>query len=357
MYNSNRSVLPAWLSLILAITFVFTGVIVSALFFLTVDAYFNRPLNPLADAAADVMGIDLDPLPQVGEVTVPVGASGEVTPTMIATTVLEDQYERTNILVMGIDRRPGGSFVSRTDTMLLLSMDPTDNSAYILSIPRDFYAVIPGIGRDRINTAFVYGAAGNNPAGGAQLAMQAVEYNLGVPVHHYVLIDFGAVTGGIDAIGGVDVYLPVNISDPKFPDMNYGYDPLFIAAGSQHFDGRMALKYARTRHQDNDFYRAERQQQIIIAVRDKVLNLGLGQMISKSPLIYQQLKNGIKTDLSLEEIIQLVRAAAEIPDENIHRAVLDGEYLSSYRTEKGASVLVPMNDKIAPLIQEFFYDS
>jgi anionic cell wall polymer biosynthesis LytR-Cps2A-Psr (LCP) family protein len=138
--------------------------------------------------------------------------------------------------------------------------------------------------------------------------------------------------------------------------MNYGYDPLFIAAGSQHFDGQMALKYARTRHQDNDFYRAERQQQIIMAVRDKVLSLGLGQMISKSPLIYQQLKNGIKTDLSLEEIIQLVRAAAEIPEENIHRAVLDGEYLSSYRSEKGASVLVPMNEKIAPLIQEFFYD-
>jgi anionic cell wall polymer biosynthesis LytR-Cps2A-Psr (LCP) family protein len=139
--------------------------------------------------------------------------------------------------------------------------------------------------------------------------------------------------------------------------MNYGYDPLFIPAGSQHFDGQMALKYARTRHQDNDFYRAERQQQIVMAVRDKVLSLGLGQMISKSPLIYQQLKNGIKTDLSLEETVQLARAAAEIPGENIHQAVLDGEYLYSYRTDKGASVLVPMNEKIAPLIQEFFYDS
>ena len=334
-----------------------TGVIVSALLFLTVDAYFNQPINPLADAAASVIGIDLDPLPQEGQVTVQADSSNTITPTMIATTEFADQTERTNILLMGIDRRPGGSFVSRTDTMMLMSINPSENSAYVLSIPRDFYGVVPGIGRDRINTAFVYGAAGNNPAGGAQLAMQTIEYNLGVPVHHYILIDFGAVTGGIDAVGGIDVYVPVNIADPTFPDMNYGYDPLFIPAGTQHFDGRMALKYARTRHQDNDFNRAERQQQVIMAVRDKVLGLGLGQMISKAPLFYQQLKSGIKTDLSLEEIVQLIRAAAQIPEENIHRAVLDGDYLSSYRTEKGASVLVPMNEKIAPLIQDYFYDS
>lgn len=357
MFRSNESVLPSWLTLILAIAFVFTGVIVSALFFLTVDAYFNRSFNPLADAAAGVIGIDLDPLPQEGEVTVPAGSSGVISTTMIATTAVDDQSERTNVLLMGIDRRPGGSFISRTDTMLLMSINPSDNSAYILSIPRDFYAVIPGQGRDRINTAFVYGAAGDNPAGGAQLAMQAVEYNLGVPVHHYVLVDFGAVTGGIDAIGGIDVFVPTAISDQTFPDMNYGYDPLFIPSGLQHFDGRTALKYARTRHQDNDFYRAERQQQVIMAVRDKVLNLGLGQMISKAPILYQQLKSGIKTDMSLEEILQLARAAAAISDENIYQEVLDGDYLTPFRTEKGASVQAPMNEKIAPLIQEYFYDS
>jgi LCP family protein required for cell wall assembly len=239
---------------------------------------------------------------------------------------------------------------------MLLSIDPDTGKAYLLSIPRDFYAVIPGQGRDRINTAFVYGATGNNPEGGAQLAMQTVEYNLGVPVHHYLLVDFTAVVGGIDSLGGIDIFVPQNISDPTFPDMDYGYDPLFIPAGQHHFDGTMALKYARTRHQDNDYGRAQRQQQLIMAVRDKVMALGVAEMIARAPLLYRQLSSGIRTDLSIQDMISLAKIASDISEENIQRAVLDQEYLYPYRNEKGASVLVPMNEKIAPLIQSFFYD-
>jgi LCP family protein required for cell wall assembly len=256
---------------------------------------------------------------------------------------------------MGIDRRPGEPFISRTDTMMLMSLDPINDTASILSIPRDLYVVIPGRGRDRINTAFVYGSAGNNPAGGAQLAMQTVEYNLGVPVHHYMLVDFSAVVGGIDAIGGIDLFVPYNIYDPNFPDMNYGYDPLYIQAGQQHFDGTTALKYARTRHQDNDFYRASRQQQVVLAVRDKVLGLGFTEMIRQAPRMYQQLEQGVKTDLSLEQMASLAKSAADIPNENIRNEVLDQTYVSGYRTPAGASVLVPINERITPLIQEMFY--
>ncbi len=356
MFRSNRSGLPFWMSLILAIAFVITGIIVSALLFLTLDAYLNQPLNAVADAASAVLGVELDPLPQEGVVTVPAGAAGAPTPTLIGTTALDSETTRTNILIMGIDRRPGEAFVSRTDTMMLLSIDPETGNAYLLSIPRDFYAVIPGQGRDRINTAFVYGATGNNPEGGAQLAMQTVEYNLGVPVHHYLLVDFSAVVGGIDSLGGIDIFVPQNISDPTFPDMGYGYDPLFIPAGQHHFDGTMTLKYARTRHQDNDYGRAQRQQQLIMAVRDKVMALGVTEMIKRAPLLYRQLSSGIRTDLSIQDMISLAKIASDISEENIQRAVLDQEYLYPYRNEKGASVLVPMNEKIAPLIQSFFYD-
>jgi LCP family protein required for cell wall assembly len=258
---------------------------------------------------------------------------------------------------MGIDRRPGEAFISRTDSMMLVSIEPESDSAAILSIPRDLYVVIPGRGQDRINTAFVYGSTGNNPAGGAQLAMQTVEYNLGVPVHDYLLVDFGAVTRGIDAIGGIDIQVPYDIYDPTYPDMDYGYDPLYIEAGLQHMDGATVLKYARTRHQDNDFYRAQRQQQVLLAARQKVLGLGPAELLRQAPFLYQQLSDGIRTDLSLDEIIRLSTTASGIPTENIRTEVLDQDYVMSYRTPAGASVLVPLNEQITPLIQEMFHDS
>ncbi len=351
----TKPVLPRWLSILVGLVFVVTGVIVSVLVFISVGAFLDQPLNPLAEAAEQVSQLNLNPLPQAGIVPVPTVPEGEALPTAIPTSEILADSERVNILVMGIDRRPGEPFISRTDTMMLMSIDTESLEASILSIPRDLYVIIPGIGRDRINTAFVYGSAGNNPAGGAELAKQTVEYNLGVPVHYYVMVDFNAVTQGIDTLGGIDVNVPYEIYDPMFPDMNYGYDPLYIAAGLQHFDGTTALKYARTRHQDNDFNRARRQQQVIMAVRDKILGLGATSMIEQAPNLLQQLNQSYRTDLSLNDVISLGRAASEIPSENIRSEVLDQNYVSNYSTETGASVLIPLNDLIAPLLQDMFY--
>jgi len=351
----SKPALPRWLSVIVGLVFVLTGVIVSVLVYLSVEAFMNQPLNPLAEAAEQVSGLDLRPLPQAGIVPIPTVPEGQDLPTSIPTSEILANSERVNILVMGIDRRPGEPFISRTDTMMLMSIDTERLTASILSIPRDLYVVIPGIGRDRINTAFVYGSAGNNPAGGAELTKQTVEYNLGVPVNHYVLVDFNAVTQGVDTIGGIDVNVPTEIYDPMFPDMNYGYDPLYIAAGSQHFDGTTALKYARTRHQDNDFSRARRQQQVVMATRDKIMGLGVADMLDRAPDLLQQLSQSYRTDLSLNDVIGLARVVAEIPTENIRNEVLDQNYVTNYYTETGASVLIPINDLIAPLLQEMFY--
>jgi LCP family protein required for cell wall assembly len=312
-------------------------------------------LNPVAAAAQEVDDITLPPLPQSGTVPVATLAPGEPTPTLIPTTQAWEGSERVTVLVMGIDRRPGEPFISRTDTMMLLSVDPVSNSAAILSIPRDLYVVIPGFGRERINTAFVYGSQGDNPAGGALLAMQTVEYNLGVHINHYVMVDFSAVIQGVDALGGIDVDVPTEIYDPTYPDMNYGYDPLYIPAGRQHFDGLTALKYARTRHQDSDFGRARRQQQVVLAIREKVLSLGLGELLLQSPFLYQQLSEGVRTDLSLEQITRLVVTAGDIPSANIQNAVLDHNYVSNYTTEAGAAVLIMNNEAAGPLIQSLFY--
>ena len=356
MSRSRHSILPGWLSFALSIAFVFSGIAVVIFAFLTFQVIASRPLNPLEQAAAQAAEVDLN-LGQSGPASVPTLPLGQPTPTLIPTSEPWAGSERVNILLMGIDRRPGEAFISRTDSIMVISINPATETASILSIPRDLYVVIPTRGRDRINTAFVYGSAGNNPLGGAALAMQTVEYNLSIPINHYILVDFSAVIKGIDALGGIDVQIPFDIYDPTYPDMYYGYDPLFIPAGLQHFDGSLALKYARTRHADNDFGRAQRQQQVLLAARQKAVGLGVTGLITRAPVLYQQLEEGIRTDLSLDQLIRLATTAGQIDSENIRTGVLDYDYVSSYRTEQGASVLVLDNAKAAPLIQSLFHDN
>lgn len=354
MRYSRQSILPDWLAYSLSIAFVLSGVIVVIFAFLTVQVIMNRPVNPLEEAVEEVAGINLD-FDQEGEPEVPTLVPGEPTPTLIPTQEPWQGDERITILVMGIDRRPGQSFISRTDSMMLLSLDPVNDTISMLSIPRDLYVLIPGYGRDRINTAFVYGSAGNNPLGGAALAMQTVEYNLGVRVNHYALVDFGAVIQTVNTLGGIEINVPRDLNDPTYPDMNYGYDPLFIPAGWQLMDGELALKYARTRHVDNDFGRAQRQQQVVLAMRDKAIGLGMPSLIAKAPILYQQLESGIRTDLSLEQLVRLATAVNDVPRENIQSEVLDYRFVSSFRTDNGADVLILLNDEAAPVIEQLFY--
>ncbi len=176
-----------------------------------------------------------------------------------------DGTSRLNLLLLGIDRRPGETGLGyRTDTMMLVSLDPKTHSVGLLSIPRDLYVQLPGYSApQRINTALALGElqrAGYGPT----LAMQTVQYNLGMPINDYVIADFNALIKLVDSIGGIDVDVPAPIADYDFPDMGYGYDPLILSAGLQHMDGYTAQKYARTRHGDSDFDRARRQQQVLV---------------------------------------------------------------------------------------------
>ena len=347
----RQPLLPGWLSALLSAAFVFSAVAVLFFAYLTVQHLMSRPAETV-DAAGAEGGLS----PVDGQLPpVQVIDGGTVaTPTPAPTLAAWDGDSRVNILLMGIDRRPGEGFVSRTDTMMVLSIDPQTDTAAILSIPRDLYVQIPGYNEDRINTALVLGAREGDYLDGAALAMQTVSYNLNIPIHHFVLVDFGAFVRTIDLLGGVDVNVPYEINDPEYPDMNYGYDPLYIPAGMQHFDGTMALKYARTRHGDTDFNRADRQQQVLFAARQKALELGVGEMLLRAPSLYREVEDGIRTDLSLEQMLRLAKTISDIPAANIRNEVLDFDYVSSYRTPGGASVLLLRPEVAMPLIQSLF---
>ncbi len=263
---------------------------------------------------------------------------------------------RFTVLVMGLDRRPGETGLAyRTDTMMLVSLDPATNSIGILSIPRDLYIEVPGYSQlQRVNSPMVLGEL-RQPGTGPELAMQTVQYNLGIRIHDYVAIDFNAFIKIIDLIGGLDVDVPYAISDTLYPDMNYGYDPFYIQAGLQHLDGTTALKYARTRHGDNDFVRAQRQQLVLNALRDRVLSPDLlPQLIIQSPSLLAAVNDGLYTGLTLDQLIQLALYLKDIPAENLRTGVINEQYTIGYSTPQGASVLVPDRERIGPLMVEVF---
>jgi polyisoprenyl-teichoic acid--peptidoglycan teichoic acid transferase len=263
---------------------------------------------------------------------------------------------RFTVLVMGLDRRPGETGLAyRTDTMMLVSLDPAANSIGILSIPRDLYVEVPGYNQlQRVNSPMVLGEL-RQPGAGPELAMQTVQYNLGIRIHDYVAIDFNSFIKIIDLIGGLDVDVPYTISDTLYPDMNYGYDPFYIEAGFQHLDGTTALKYARTRHGDNDFVRAQRQQLVLNALRDRVLSPDLlPQLIIQSPSLLAAVNDGFYTGLTIDQLIQLALYLKDIPAENLRTGVINEQYTIGYSTPQGASVLVPDRERIGPLMVEVF---
>jgi len=263
---------------------------------------------------------------------------GQLLPTWAGT-------DRVTVLVLGVDERSQESGPWRTDTIMLLTLDPMSRQAGALSIPRDLWVPIPGYSDGRINTAHFLGDLYNYPGGGQALAAETVEYNLGIPIDYTVRINFQAFVVMVDQIGGIDVYVETTIDDPLYPDYNYGYDPLHIEAGWHHFDGEMALKYARTRHTSSDFDRAQRQQQVTMAILDRVTSYELlPELARAAPELHKTLSSSVLTDMALDQMLALGNLAIDVDREAIRFGVIDQTCTQPWMTPEGAQVLVPLRD-------------
>ena len=261
---------------------------------------------------------------------------------------------RITVLIAGTDRRPNEAGPGLTDALMLLSLDRSQHTAIVLSIPRDLWVEIPGHGAGRINAVYALGEKANKGSG-ATLLEQTASTALSVHVDHVVQVEFNAAIALVDAIGGVDIDVPETINDPHFPDSNYGYDPLLIPAGRQHMNGNLALKYARTRHGDTDFARAARQQQVLAAVRQKLIQPDVWPgFIRRLPDLIGQVKSAFSTDLSLSDLLDLAQQAREVPDGSLRTAVLDGRYVVDYVTPEGAQVLLPLKDRTSAFVNDLF---
>ena len=178
---------------------------------------------------------------------------------------------------------------------------------------------------------------------------------MGQPVHYYVRINFEGFRALLEEIGCLDINVPYTINDPEFPDDNYGFDPFYIEAGQYCMDADTVLKYARTRHQDTDFGRMRRQQQVLVAVKDKVLNTDeLPRLISRMPALLNALSESLKTDMPMSQQITLANLARKLNTDNIRQQLIDGSMVEATIMASGAYVLMPKLDVIRPAVDAFF---
>lgn len=229
-----------------------------------------------------------------------------------------DKQDRINILLVGNDYREGDQS-SRTDSIIIVSIDPKAKTVGMLSLPRDLHVNIPGYGEDKINAAYIYGDLDKRPGGGIGLLESTIRNNFGVQIHYFGSVNFQGFVKIVDAFGGVTVDPPYPIVDDEYPTETYGYTSLYFPAGIQHLDGKTALQYARTRHADLDFGRSRRQQEVILALRQQALK---GNLIQNFYKLLDVLGGSVMTDLNQQQIAQLANLGLSIPTGNINQITL-----------------------------------
>jgi polyisoprenyl-teichoic acid--peptidoglycan teichoic acid transferase len=226
----------------------------------------------------------------------------------------------TNVLLLGKDT-PLAARGGRTDTIIIVSIDRSNQTASMLTIPRDLYVYLPERGMDRINNVM--------GRGGPELMKSTILYNFGVPIHYYALIDFDGFKQVIDILGGVElaVSCPFTFWHPSGPDLNLqleeNWTPVQLAPGFHHLDGELALWYARSRNSPSaDWDRGRRQQQMLRAI----LNRGIDRdLVSQAPALYAAFNNMVETDMDIGRVLQLATIAPGVRQNGIQHLYLAGK--------------------------------
>ena len=247
--------------------------------------------------------------------------------------------ERVNILLLGIDKRDNESINgTRSDTIMLVSIDPETQSAAMVSIPRDLWVSIPGCtaaqgcsgGMQRINVA--------HAIDGPALTRRTITADFGIPIQYYARVDFRGFEEAVNAVGGVVIDVDWPVKDDEYPTEDYGYQRIYYAPGPQLLDGKHALQYARSRHGMTDFARAARQQKVLVSLRNRALQLN---MLSRAPELAGILQKSLSTDLSPVQLLSLAKLISQIDRERISSLVIDTNYATPFRGVDGADLLQP----------------
>lgn len=293
-----------------------------------------------------------------------------------------DENDRTNFLILGVGGE-GHQGAELTDTIIFASARSSDKTVGMLSIPRDMTVPVPDEGWRKVNVVNALAEA-REEGSGPEALIGVLEPIINQEIHYYLKVDFDGFAELIDKLGGVDVYVARSFTDSQYPipsmeevdcgsaetledgeGMEEGieteeaeeipnYDCRFqmvsFQEGWEHMDGRTALQYVRSRHGNNgessDFARSRRQENLLLALKQKVLSLNTLGHPSKISAVLSALEKHIQTNLNLGEIIKLGQLYGSIKPEEINTQVLDtSEGGPLYSTiMNGAFVILPKND-------------
>lgn len=243
---------------------------------------------------------------------------------------------RTNILLLGTDDSPERGEVGRTDTMILTTITSLRPYIGMLSIPRDLWVTIPGIGEQRINTAYFFAEA-NQRSTGPRAAMQTIRENFDIPVRYYVLVRMYGVTYSVDALGGVDIRL--NESMGGYP------------AGTHHLNGGQALAFVRDRTSSDDFSRMRRGQILIFAIAEKIFQPASWRNL---PQLIYSITQVIDTNIPIWQWPRLLFAVFRSPLFGVDSQTITRDLVIPFQTSGGAQVLLPNWDAINPVLKNMF---
>lgn len=282
---------------------------------------------------------------------------------LFSKTKLKGEDEgHVNILLAGNssdDAGHGGA--NLTDSIMILSINTKENTAFMMSVPRDLYVNVPDHGYAKINEAYQDGESSKfkesgYAEGGMGMLQKVVSQNFGLDFQYHALVNYGALRDAVNAVGGITVNVsstdPRGLYDPS-RDLITGKALVNLPNGPQKLDGHQALNLARARGNAygsygfarSDFDRTKHQQQILLALKEKASSAGTLSNPVKIGQLFDSLGNNVKTDMSLAEVKRLYEITKKIPSSDIASATLnDGkeiELLQSYRTRTGQSALVP----------------
>ena len=246
-----------------------------------------------------------------------------------------DPGKPQTIMLLGSDRRPknnveGAAGGARSDTIILIRLDPSKKATAMMSLPRDLKVEIPGYGTDKINAAYEHG--------GPKLTLKTVKRLTGLRINHVVNVDFRGFWAAVNAIGCV--YADI---DRRYYNNSPGYSFIDVQPGYQRMCGRKALQYVRFRHEDNDLVRSARQQDFLRQAKQQV---GVGRLINKRDRLVRIFGRNTTSDIrSRAEVLRLLKLAVFSVDNPIREVHFEGQIGPSYVTASSA--------KVQELAQEF----
>jgi LCP family protein required for cell wall assembly len=243
---------------------------------------------------------------------------------------------RTNILFLGTDDSPDRGSLGRTDTIILATVIPLKPYIGLLSIPRDLWVQVPGVGEQRINTAYFFSEA-NQAGTGSDAAMLTIHENFGVPVRYYMVIHMQGLVAVVDALGGVDIHL----------DSSTGGYP----TGTYHIDGNAALAFVRDRSSSDDFGRMTHSQVLISAIQEKTLQPSSWRNL---PRLAVAISQTVETNVPLWQGPRLLFALIRASFSGMDGRTITRDMVTPFVTSQGAQVLLPNWDAINPLLMEMF---